>query len=120
MSKPQSRKAKGRALQQHVRDRITEVFGLEEGDVESRSMGAGGVDIMLSPKARAVCPLSIECKNTRVVPSGKAIEQARYNAYKDTLPLVVWKPHGGEYMNALVMVPLEDLLAFLMKGKINE
>ena len=116
MSKPASRKQKGRHLQQHVRDRILEVFKLEEGDVESRSMGAGGVDIMLSPKARSVCPLSIECKNTRVTPSMKAIEQARYNNYPDTLSLVAWKPHGKQYMDTLVMVSLEDLLAFLNKG----
>ena len=116
MSKPQSRKAKGRNLQKHVRDRVLEVFTLEEGDVESCSMGAGGIDIKMSPKARSVCPLSIECKNTRVVPGKKAIEQSRYNAYPNTLPVVVYKPHGAEYMDAVVMVPLEDLLAFL-KGK---
>lgn len=123
MSKPASRKQKGRALQQHARDRITAVFGLEEGDVESRSMGAGGVDIMLSPKARSVCPLSIEAKNTRVVPSKKAIEQSRYNAYPNTLPIVVWKPHGGQYIDAMVMVPLEDLLKFIkerLKGIVHE
>lgn len=119
MSKPASRKQKGRALQQHVRDRIKEVFALEEGDVESRSMGAGGVDIMMSPKARAVCPLSIESKNTRGTPSMKAVEQSRYNKYPDTLPVVAWKPHGKLYMDTLVMVSLEDLLAFL-KGLTNE
>lgn len=119
MSKPQSRKAKGRALQQHARDRITAIFGLEEGDVESRSMGAGGVDIMLSPKARLVCPLSIECKNTRVTPSTKALEQSKYNKYPNTLSVVAWKPHGKQYMDTICMVSLEDLLAFL-KGKVNE
>jgi len=76
-------------------------------------MGAGGVDVMLSPKARKMCPLSIECKNTRVTPSMKAIEQARYNTYPDTLPVVTWKPHGKQYMDTLCLISLEDLLAFL-------
>jgi hypothetical protein len=119
MSKPQSRKAKGRKLQQHIRDRITQVFGLDEGDVESRSMGAGGVDVMLSPRARKVCPLSVESKNTRGIPSMKAVEQSRYNKYPNTLPVVAWKPHGKQYDSTLVMVSLEDLLAFL-KEKLNE
>jgi len=103
-----------------VRDRITAVFGLEEGDVESCSMGAGGIDIKMSPKARSVCPLSIECKNTRVVPGKKAIEQSRYNSYKDTLPVVVYKPHGAEYLDSIVMVPLEDLLEFLCSKEVNK
>ena len=48
--KTQSAKAKGRNLQKHVRDVILKVFGLEEGDVESCSMGASGVDIKMNQK----------------------------------------------------------------------
>lgn len=113
--KTQSAKGKGRKLQQHIRDRIYHYFPeLEEGDVESRPMGSGGVDIMMSPKARRLCPLSIEAKNTKDRPGKGEFEQSEYNAYKDTLPVVAWKPPRAEYTKGtLVLVRLETLLHFL-------
>jgi hypothetical protein len=60
---PQSAKAKGRKLQQLVRDRLLAAFpALEPGDVRSTSMGNGGEDIQLSPAARKLIPFGIECK----------------------------------------------------------
>ncbi len=59
----QSRKAKGRRLQQLVRDTIITSFPeLTADDVRSTSMGAGGEDVTLSAKAKEVFPFSIECK----------------------------------------------------------
>ena len=59
----QSRKAKGRRLQQLVRDTIILNFpGLTPDDVRSTSMGAGGEDVTLSAKAREVFPFTVECK----------------------------------------------------------
>ena len=50
--KPQSAKAKGRKLQQGICNLIVSSFPeLNADDVLSRSSGAGGVDIMLSPLA---------------------------------------------------------------------
>ena len=61
--KPSSSKAKGRRLQQAVRDGILEAFpALEPDDVKSTSMGAGGEDVQLSPAARKLFPYQIECK----------------------------------------------------------
>lgn len=61
---PASAKAKGRALQQKVRDIILELFPtLEADDVRSTSMGAGGEDVTLSPAARRCVPFQIECKS---------------------------------------------------------
>lgn len=62
--KPSSAKAKGRKLQQWVRDKILETFpALEPDDVRSTSMGATGEDVQLSPAARKVVPYQLECKN---------------------------------------------------------
>lgn len=62
--KPASAKAKGRKLQQQVRDLILETFpDLQADDVRSTSMGAGGEDVQLSPAARARVPYQVECKN---------------------------------------------------------
>ena len=40
--KPQSAKAKGRRLQQDVRNRLIEELDVHPEDIESRSMGASG------------------------------------------------------------------------------
>ena len=45
--KTQSAKAKGRKLQNWVRDKLIELLSVHEEDVESRSMGASGVDFVL-------------------------------------------------------------------------
>ena len=64
--KPSSAKAKGRVLQQWVRDLIIRMFpSLTLDDVRSTSMGAGGEDIQLSSHARIEFPYSIECKNKK-------------------------------------------------------
>lgn len=88
--KTQSAKAKGRRLQQWVRDLLMNTFNLEEGDVESRSMGASGEDIMLSPLARSFFPYSVECKNTEKVNIWKSYEQAKSNC-KQFEPMLVVK-----------------------------
>ena len=43
-------------------------------------MGAGGEDVMLSPKARALFPYSIECKNVEKLNLWEAWKQAEANA----------------------------------------
>lgn len=108
--KTQSAKAKGRKLQQHVAQRITEEFELHDGDVESRPMGSGGADIMMSSAARKKFPFSVECKNTKTTPGKGALSQAKYNTYKDTLGIVVWKPFRASMNEAVVMISFEDLL----------
>lgn len=61
--KVQSGKAKGRRLQQLVRDAILDMFPeLEPDDCRSTPLGTQGEDIQLSPKARATIPISVECK----------------------------------------------------------
>ena len=62
--KPQSAKAKGRKLQQWIRDLLV-AKGLKKDDVQSRSMGAAGEDVMLSPYARQSFPYSISVRIQR-------------------------------------------------------
>ncbi len=47
----QSAKAKGRRLQQWVRTKLIEMLEVHPEDVESRSMGAGGEDIIMARAA---------------------------------------------------------------------
>ena len=45
---PSSAKAKGRRLQQWVRDKLIEMLDVHPEDIESRSMGAGGEDLIMA------------------------------------------------------------------------
>ena len=92
--RPQSAKAKGRKWQQEVAKLLTEKFDLQEGDVVSRPMGSGGVDLMMSPAARKAFPVSPECKKTAADPGHAALDQAKHNALKGTIGAVVWQTTG--------------------------
>ena len=63
--KTQSAKAKGRRFQQWVRDKLIETLGVHPEDIESRSMGAGGEDLIMARAARKKFPYSIECKTKK-------------------------------------------------------
>jgi hypothetical protein len=108
--KPQSAKAKGRLLQQRIRDMILQEFPeLQEDDVTSRSMGAAGVDVLLSPKAQKVFPFSIEAKNQQALNVWSAMKQAESNA-KNNIPLLVFhRNHSSIY----ACLPIEDLFKIL-------
>lgn len=110
--KPQSAKAKGRKLQQHACRYLAQLFGWEDGDAESRSMGSGGVDVMLSPKARSAFPFSLECKNTKKFPSTKALFQAYDNEKPGTIACVMWKPPGKPASESIVYFNFEDFAKF--------
>jgi len=105
-----SAKAKGRRLQQTVRDLILKKFkDLQEDDVRSTSMGTGGEDIQLSPKAREKFPFSIECKNTESLNVWKMMEQAEANS-KGHIPLGVFKRNGSK---CYCVLDLNDFLNLL-------
>lgn len=58
-----SAKSKGRKLQNHVRDKLLELYPqLECDDIKSAIMGQSGEDVILSPAARKLIPFSFECK----------------------------------------------------------
>ena len=80
--KIQSAKAKGRRYQQQIRDDILETFNLEPDHVRSTSMGASDEDLLFSPTARKILPISVECKNQESLSVWKAFKQAQSNARK--------------------------------------
>ena len=90
MMRPQSAKAKGRRLQQQFRELLIEELGIHPEDIESRSMGAGGEDLIMARAARKRFPYSIECKNVEKLNVWEAYEQAKSNC-NDYEPLVVMK-----------------------------
>ena len=86
----QSATAKGRRLQQWIRDLLIEKLEVHPEDIESRSMGAGGEDLIMARAARKKFPYSIECKNQEKVNIWDAYDQAQENS-GDYEPIVVLK-----------------------------
>ena len=101
--KTQSAKAKGRRLQQWFRDLLIEKLDIHPEDIESRSMGAGGEDLIMARAARQRVPYSVECKNQESVNLWKSYEQAQENS-KDYEPVVVLKRNNSK---PLVLVDAE-------------
>ena len=101
--KTQSAKAKGRRLQQQFRDLLIEELGIHPEDIESRSMGAGGEDLIMARAAREKFPYSIECKNQEKLNLWQSYKQATENS-KDYEPIVVIKKNNHK---KLVIVDAE-------------
>ena len=112
--KVQSAKAKGRRLQQWVRDKLIEMLDVHPEDIESRSMGAGGEDLIMARAARSKFPHSIECKNVEKLNIWEAYEQATANR-GDYEPIVVIKKNGKK---PLVVVDAEYYISLF--GEKNE
>ena len=99
----QSAKAKGRRLQQWVRNLLIEKLEVHPEDVESRSMGAGGEDLIMARAAREKFPYSVECKNQEKVNIWESYSQAVENC-KNYEPIVVVKRNNHK---PLVLVDAE-------------
>jgi hypothetical protein len=103
--KPQSAKNKGRTLQKEICRDLLEIgkeHGLEPDDVLSRSMGAAGVDVILSPAARKIFPFSIEAKNVEALNVVKVFVE-HFNKYvkEPTLKLLIHRRNRTEPMVTL-------------------
>ena len=110
-----SAKAKGRKLQQIVRDGILELHPeLTRDDVRSTSMGATGVDVQLSAAAKRLFPWSVECKSRSSMAVYDLYLQARENTEEATKPLLVVKQNHSE---PLAILSLEDFLCLLKQYK---
>ena len=104
--KPQSAKAKGRRLQQQFRELLIEELGIHPEDIESRSMGAGGEELIMARAARQKFPYSIECKNVDKLNVWEAFKQAEENS-KDYEPVVVMKKNNHK---TLVVIDAEHFV----------
>ena len=101
--KPQSAKAKGRKFQQWVREHLIENRNIHPEDIESRSMGAGGEDLIMARDASQKFPFSIECKNQEKLNVYDAYDQACANA-GDHQPILFMKKNKKK---ALAVVDAE-------------
>tara|TARA_R110002051_G_scaffold26959_4_gene65130 strand:+ start:306 stop:656 length:351 start_codon:yes stop_codon:yes gene_type:complete len=88
-----SRKAKGRRLQNWVRDTLLSVFTtLDDNDIMCAIMGETGEDIKLSNPAKKLIPYSFECKNKETFKGIYDImTQAQSNSKVSDIPVGVIK-----------------------------
>ena len=112
--KTASRKAKGRRLQNKIRDLLIEHFSeeLEDDDIRCAIMGESGEDLKLSPAARKLIPYSIECKNQEKLNIWDSLEQAEVNSNGYT-PILIFKRNRSK---TYAVVELNNFLK-LIKNK---
>lgn len=116
--KVSSAKAKGRKLQQRVRDAILDAYPtLEADDVRSCPMGSQGEDIQLSPAAQRAFPFSVECKarGTGFTALYQYLDQAA--SQNDRTPLAVIKQ---DRQRPLVVMDLDDFLKLISQPNTRE
>ena len=107
-----SSKAKGRRLQNYVRDMLREIYcnSLQEDDIKSQTMGMTGEDIVLSPAARERIPYSFECKNVERLQMWQAIDQCENNKPDSTAPAIVFKKNQKDAYVAIPFLVFCDML----------
>jgi len=104
-------KAKGRRLQNYVRDMLRDVYTqLEPDDIKSQTMGMTGEDIVRSPAAKKACAFSFECKNVERLQIWRAIEQCEDNNPDGSSPAIVFKKNGKQPYVALPFTTFCDML----------
>ena len=97
-----------------MRDVLIEKLDVHPEDIESRSMGAGGEDLIMARAARQKFPYSIECKNQESINIWKSYAQAVENS-GDYEPIVVLKRNQSK---PLVLVDA-DYFVRLHNNKIH-
>jgi len=116
MSKTRSVKAKGRRLQNILRDKLRAAFpSLEEDDIKSQTMGMTGEDIVRSPVAKRKIPYSFECKNVERLQIWSTIDQCKGNCPNGSSPAIVFKKNRR---NPYVALPL-DVFIDLIREEID-
>ena len=109
--KTSSAKQKGRKLQQWMRDLLIKKLDVHPEDIESRSMGSQGEDLIMARAAREKFPLSIECKNQESVNVWKSYEQASENS-GEYEPVLVIKRNKSK---PLVVIDAEYFVSMFKK-----
>ena len=113
-SNPRYSKAKGRKLQNLLRDKLRVAFpSLEDDDIKSQTMGMPGEDIVLSPAARRKIPYSFECKNVERLSFWATVEQCEANCKDNVSPAIVVKKNRKDPM---VAIPLDEFIELIKES----
>ncbi len=106
--RPQSAKAKGRNAQKEVRDMLlANAPTLTPNDIRSTSMGASGVDILMSEAAIRRYPFAIEVKCQESLNIWSALAQAEEQRKVNLTPILCFKRNRSDLY---VTMKFEDFL----------
>lgn len=107
--KTRSAKAKGKRLVQHLRDRLLAwAPDLSPDDIYMPTTSQPGRDIFFSPKAQAIFPYAVECKNVEKLNVHQAYAQSKTHIKAEgEIPMVVFSKNRSE---VLIALSLEDFL----------
>ena len=109
--KPSSAKAKGRNLQNWIRETLIEELKIHEEDIKTAIMGESGEDIIMARAARKKFPFSVEAKNVEKLNVWLAYEQACSNC-GDNEPLLIMKKNRKK---PLVVMDAEQFIKLIKK-----
>ena len=109
-----SNKAKGRRLQNWVRDNLLLRFEtLTDNDIHCAIMGEKGADIKLSNRAKDLIPYSFECKNKETFKGiYDVIKQAHSQCENNQVPIGVIKMN---YFEPLVVVDASHFFNLIIR-----
>ena len=96
--------------QQLMKQLLAKFPQLEPDDITSRSMGANGSDLLLSPAARKLIPYDFECKSLARFVGHNYIEQAVTNTPAGSAPVAVVK---ANHKKPVVIMYLDDFVKLL-------
>jgi hypothetical protein len=118
--KTSSCKAKGRRLQDHIRDSLRKIateFGLDPTDIKSTIMGISGPDIVFSSAAAKIFNLNVEAKNVEKL-SVMSVFYRHYEKYaaQPTLKILV---HKQNHTQPLITLRFEDFLPIFRKALLS-
>ena len=112
--KTSSAKAKGRRFQQWVRDKLLLAFPqFTDADISSTSMGASGMDVLLSSAARQLIPWAIEAKNQEKINIWSAWKQTESNIAPGLEPVLFFTRNKSP---ELAVVRAEYLIGLIKNG----
>ncbi len=114
--KTSSAKAKGRRFAQEIKDLLIKyaVTRIEDEDIVVTSSGDTGEDLKLSPRARSVYPVSIECKNQEKLNIWESLKQAESNAGIYT-PVLFFRRNRSKMYAVVEAETLVNLLRYYKK-----
>ena len=90
-------------------EQLIEKLNIHEEDIESRSMGAGGEDLIMARAAREKFPYSIECKNQEKINIWESLNQAEENS-GDYPPVLIFKRNRSKTYAVLELEDFIDLI----------
>jgi hypothetical protein len=116
---PRTRKAKGRKFQQEIRDTFRKLFSneLEQDDINCTLMSESGVDIKLTPAAKKLIPLDMECKKQQKLAIWQALQQSQDNITSpERIPTLIFSRSNSK---TYIVMEFEKFLSLMYPERIK-